>query len=106
MSVSSVWGALTGFLTHHADELAGIGSALNTIVNNVPLDQQDKSNVTDVIGGITNAVENIKNFLESNPTGPASDVVIKESDLVAALGAFFASDAGKSALASAAKSNG
>lgn len=98
-TAGSVWDTLTGFLSHHADELNGVAQTLSTLVNSVPLDHQDKENVTNVISGLGNAAENIKHFLE-NSSEPPADLVIKKSDVLDAVREVLNSDDGKALLKS------
>jgi len=101
MSAKSVIAAVTGFLAHHITDLNTVHAALSELVSVSPIDSQDKDRINSALETIQNSANNINDFLQNNKiTG--GDVVVKESDIVAALENFFNSDAGKAALASAA----
>lgn len=102
-SVVSVVSTITGFLTKHVVDLNNVASVLGELVNISPIDAQDKTRITDVIGQVQSSADNITNWLQSNQVAvTANDVVVKESDLVNAVADYFNSDAGKAALAAAA----
>jgi hypothetical protein len=98
MSVSSILAVVTGFMSHYAEESAAVHAALTDIVNALPLQQQDKARVTatiDKLAAIPGNIESsLANILETPP-----HVTINLADVETALGAFFASPAGISAVA-------
>jgi hypothetical protein len=100
MSVATLASTVVGFLEKHVIDLNNVADALSSIVTAVPIDPQDKENVTNVITALKTSVDNINSFLEDNQVND-TEVTVKESDIVTALGNFFASDAGKTALANA-----
>lgn len=103
-SAKSVVDTVTGFLTHHVSDLNSVADVLSELVGIAPIDPQDKGRISDVISTVRNSADNITNWLANNNVVP-NEVVVKESDLVTAVANFFASDAGKEALANAAKGN-
>ena len=103
MSAKSIITTVTGFLAHHIADLNNVSDVLAELVSAVPLDSQDKDRIHAAIETIRGSANNINDFLEGT-TVKAADVTIKESDIVEAIGNFFASDEGKAALAEAAKS--
>jgi hypothetical protein len=103
-SAETVVASVAGFLSHHVNDLTAVHTALSELLNVAPIDAQDKVRISDVLSTIQNSAENITNFLnQANvvPDNSGGDVVVKESDLVAAVAYFFNSDAGKAALAAA-----
>lgn len=98
--VISAWTALTGFLEKHINDLNNVGAALGAINSSLPIDAQDKERISNAIAAVEESANNIADWLDHAPSNP-SEVTLKESDIVEALGNYFASDAGKEALASA-----
>jgi hypothetical protein len=103
MSAKSVVSALTGFLAKHVGDLTNLVTVMNDILSAVPIDPQDKARIGEAITAVQESANNINDWLQGNTVvdNGNGDVVVKESDIVEALGNFFASDAGKAALASA-----
>lgn len=59
MSVKSVLSSVVGFIGHYGTEANGIAAALTNIVNALPMSKIEKAKVTEVIGKLENASENI-----------------------------------------------
>jgi len=102
MSAKSVIATVTGFLGHHINDLNNVAGILGELVSSVPIDSQDKDRINQAIETVKQSANNINDFLQGT-TVTGADVTIKESDIVEALGNFFASDTGKAALAEASK---
>ena len=82
--MTDVWTKFTGFLSHHANDLNTIASALSTIVTALPLDSQDKTIVTDGVVSLQEAATAIEQFLAGAPAN-VGDVTVKESDIETAV---------------------
>ena len=80
----SLFTHFVGFLNHYSNELQTITSVLGTLVAAVPIDNQDKSNIQNLLEDLTTAVSNIQNSV-SNMSVPSNDVVVKESDIETAV---------------------
>lgn len=104
-SAKSVADTVTGFLGHHITDLNSVASVLEELANVAPIDAQDKARIVSVVDTVRSSANNINDFLNNHTVESGGEVVVKESDLVAAVANFFASDAGKEALANAAKGN-
>jgi methyl-accepting chemotaxis protein len=75
------------FLAKHSGELRFIGSALQTVVDHLPIDAQDKERLSTGLAGIANAANNISNAA-ANLTGQATEVVVSSEDVAAAVGEY------------------
>ena len=98
--VENAWTAFTGFLAKHIGDLNAVGDALSGIASALPIDPQDKERITNAVQAVETSASNINNWLANAPANP-TEVTLKESDIVEAIGNYFASDAGKAALANA-----
>lgn len=98
MSAKTILTTVTGFLSHHIVDLNNVANVLKELTSAVPLDSQDKERINSAIDTIQSSANNINDYLNNTDI---QSVTIRESDIVEALGNFFASDAGKAALASA-----
>lgn len=72
--------SLKKFLARHADELANVAQVLSVVVSALPIDRQDKRNVSRVLEGLTRSADRIA---KSAAEMPATDVAIKPADLKA-----------------------
>lgn len=102
--IVNAWTALTGFLEKHVKDLQNVGSALQAVNSALPIDAQDKARIADTITAVEESAANIASWLDSAPSSP-TDVTVKESDLVEAIGNYFNTDAGKATLAAAIESH-
>lgn len=100
MSAKNILATVTGFLGHHISDLNNVADVLTELAGVAPIDSQDKSRIAEAIDTVRNSANNINDFLHSTKV-TGGDVTVKESDIVEALANFFASDAGKAALAGA-----
>lgn len=88
MSAKTVVAAFTGFLTHHVADLTAVGTALNSILDAIPVNAQTRDHIKDVISQVENSAVNVTAFLEGTPTLSGGEVVVKQSDLTAAVTAY------------------
>ena len=89
------------FIQHYGSELTSVTGILSQLVGALPIDQQDKANITDTIDGLNQAAE--RAIAGANAVATGGDVVVQRSDVDAALADYFASDAGKAAFEAAVK---
>ena len=103
-TVTGATSKVAGFIMHYGNELTSVAGVLSQLVSALPIDAQDKANIVDTIDGLNNAAKNaIAGANEVTTGGSAGDVVVQRSDVDAAVADYFASDAGKAAIAAALK---
>lgn len=81
-------GNLAKFLGHYSGELAAISGSLDTIVDHMPLDHQDKARVKDTITGLTEAAARVAEGAAAMANVPVQEVTISKADVEAAVAAF------------------
>lgn len=74
--------SLKKFLLRHADELASVAQVLGVVVSALPIDRQDKRNVSRVLEGLSRSADRIAKSAEKMP---AIEAPIAPADLKAAV---------------------
>lgn len=87
MSVKTVVGTLLGFLSHHVADLNAVDQALSSILAALPINAQTRETIQNEINTVRDSAVNISNAIAAFTDAPLQSVVIRESDIEAALAA-------------------
>lgn len=87
MDVTELAQNFATFLAKHSGELRFVGSALQTVVDHLPIDAQDKARISDGLGGIANAANNIARAA-AELAGEDIEVVVDKADVQEAVGEY------------------
>lgn len=82
--MTDIVSAVKGFLSKHSGELATLTGVVREVTNALPIGAQDKAKITTALDGLDTASNNIAKAVDAI-SGEAPQVVIKRSDLDAAL---------------------
>lgn len=102
--VSDATSKVAGFVMHYGAELTGIADTIRTVIGVLPLDHTDKDRVTTTLDALENAAQ--RAIAGANAlTDEIGQVTVEASDVAKAVADYFATDAGKAAIAEAVKTN-
>lgn len=74
----------SSFLSKHSGELRLVASTLQTVVDHLPIDQQDKERMGEALNTLQNAASNIA-AAAATISGEPTEVVIDKADVVDAV---------------------
>jgi hypothetical protein len=92
MSVKSIVGVVTGFLAHYATEAGAAATALDMIVDALPIQPQDKATIKGHIATIAAAPGAITTALENLNLETPTPVKIDAADIERAVAGWMASN--------------
>lgn len=92
MSIKSIFGVVTGFLSHHIADLSAVGNALSGIAEALPLNRGDKDAIKAAVARVEQSAENIARAVAAFESGetPVTEVHISEADIRSAVAAVVA----------------
>lgn len=90
MSLKSVAESFVGFLTHYQGELSGIATSLGDIVQHLPIDADDKARILGTVSELQEGAVNVLAAANALAGRDDLEVVVKASDVEAAVGAYLA----------------
>jgi hypothetical protein len=99
MNVRSLATNFASFMDHHSGELRLVGSALETIVSHLPIDQQDKMRLLSGVDTLQNAAGNIASGAAAlaaaantvaGDHAEATEIVVSKEDIAAAVAEYLA----------------
>lgn len=93
MDVKALAENFASFMTKHSGELRLVASTLQTIVDHLPIDQQDKARLSEGLGTLQTAAGNIATGA-SALAGATVEVVIAKDDVVDAVREVVAEETG------------
>jgi hypothetical protein len=98
-SAETVVASVASFLTHHVNDLSAVHAGLSELVSVAPIDAQDKARIASGLDTVQNSITNITDFLDRATVVPdgtsGNEVVVKESDIRAAVEGFLKSADGE-----------
>lgn len=101
--ISDTIGKVGGFVTHYGNELLSVSSLIGGILQHLPIDQGDKDHFGSVLNDLEEAAQRAIDGAGAIEGDIAQRVVVKKSDVDAAVAAFLSSAAGKAIIADAVK---